>query len=245
MRITLQPAYLLHRRPFRDSSQLLEVLTAEYGRLGLVARGVRRRSRGGSTASLLQPFAPLLLSFSGTGELKTLTGIEAGGGIAPLRGDALLSGFYVNELAVRLLHRDDPQPEVFAAYAVALASLADGTAIETALRIFEFSLLEALGYRVELGVDAADGHAIEDDVCYLYRPGLGLFPQGASGVAEAATGVTDVYAGADLLAMARGDFRGSAGQAAKRLARVTLAELLGGRPLRSRELFRRQRARGR
>ncbi|MEQ8514070.1 MAG: DNA repair protein RecO [Chromatocurvus sp.] len=242
MRITLQPAYLLHRRPFRDSSQLLEVLTAEHGRLGLVARGVRRKSRGGSSGSLLQPFAPLLLSFSGSGELKTLTGIEAGGGIAPLRGDALLSGFYLNELAVRLLHRDDPQPAIFAAYAVALAALADGGAIEEALRAFEFSLLEALGYRVELAVDAAGGCDITDQGCYSYRPGVGLVPQGPSGVAEVSAGV---YAGADLLAVARGDYRGSAGQAAKRLARAALAELLGGRPLRSRELFLQHRQRAR
>lgn len=242
MRITLQPAYLLHRRPYRDSSQLLEVLTAEHGRLGLVARGVRRRSRGGSSGSLLQPFAPLLLSFSGSGELKTLTGIEAGGGIAPLRGDALLSGFYLNELAVRLLHRDDPQPEIFAAYAVALAALADGGAIEEALRAFEFSLLEALGYRVELALDAGAGGAIAYDGYYTFRPGLGLVAQSPRAVADTAR---SLYSGADLLAVSRGDYRGTAGQAAKRLARAALAELLGGRPLRSRELFRQHRQRAR
>lgn len=242
MRITLQPAYLLHRRPYRDSSQLLEVLTAEYGRLGLVARGVRRKTRGGSSAALLQPFAPLLLSFSGGGELKTLTGIEAGGGIASLRADALLSGFYLNELAVRLLHRDDPQPDVFAAYAVALAALADGTSIEASLRTFEFSLLDALGYRVDLASDAERGDSIANDGHYAYAPGVGLVAQRASDVSESAAGI---YAGADLLAVARGDYRGSAGQAAKRLTRAALAELLGGRPLRSRELFRQHRRRAR
>ncbi|SRR6056297_257490 len=242
MRVTLQPAYLLHRRPFRDSSQLLEVLTAEYGRLGLVARGVRRKSRGGSSGSLLQPFAPLLLSFSGGGELKTLTGVEAGGGIAALRGDALLSGFYLNELAVRLLHRDDPQPDIFAAYAVALAALADGGVIEDALRAFEFNLLDALGYRVELVVNGADGGDISDEAFYTYRPGTGLIPQATSAVAEAPGGL---YRGSDLLAVARGDYRGSAGQTAKRLTRSALADLLGGRPLRSRELFLQHRERAR
>lgn len=242
MRISLQPAYLLHRRPFRDSSQLLEVLTAEYGRIGLVARGIRRRSRGGSSGSLLQPFAPLLLSFTGSGELKTLTGIEAGGGIAPLRGDALLSGFYLNELAVRLLHRDDPQRDIFGAYALALAALADGSAIEEALRAFEFRLLEALGYRLELDVDAAGGGAIDDALQYAFHPGAGLFTQTDQGVAEGHSGL---YAGADLRAVARGDYSGRAGRAAKRLARAALADLLGGRPLRSRELFRQQRQRAR
>lgn len=241
MRVTLQPAYLLHRRPFRDSSQLLDVLTPEYGRLGLVARGVRRRSRGGSSGSLLQPFSPLLLSFMGGGELKTLTAIEAGGGIAPLRGDALLSGFYLNELAVRLLHRDDPQPDIFVAYAVALAALADGTALENALRAFEFSLLDALGYRIELLVDGDNGSAVEEEALYSYLPGTGLMPMAMSPVAAAPAAL---YRGSDLLAVARGDYRGSAGLTAKRLARSALADLLGGRPLRSRELFlqRRQRA---
>jgi len=240
MRVTLQPAYLLHRRPYRDSSQLLEVLTAEYGRLGLVARGTRRRSRGGSSGSLLQPFAPLLLSFTGSGELKTLTGIETGGGIAPLQGDALLSGFYLNELSVRLLHRDDPQRDVFGAYALALAALADGSAIEEALRAFEFSLLEALGYRVELDGDASGGVGLDEGMYYRFSPGVGLLPQNA--VADAGSGL---YAGADLRAIARGEYSGSAGRAAKRLTRAALADLLGERPLRSRELFRQQRRRAR
>ena len=242
MRVTLQPAYLLHRRPFRDSSQLLEVLTAEYGRIGMVARGVRRKARGGSSASLLQAFSPLLLSFAGRGELKTLTGVEVGGGIEPLQGDALLSGFYLNELLVRLLHRDDPQPDVFAAYAVALASLAGKAAIDEALRAFEFDLLEALGYRVELEVDAEAGHRIDAAGQYLYRPGVGLFPCVREHVADAAAGV---YRGADIHAVAKGDFHGPAGQVAKRLARAALAELLGDSPLRSRELFRQARQRAR
>jgi DNA repair protein RecO (recombination protein O) len=242
MRVLLQPAYLLHRRPYRDSSQLLEVLCADYGRVGLVARGTRRRSRGGASGALLQPFYPLLLSFSGAGELRSLTGVETGGGIAALRGNALLSGFYLNELLVRLLHRDDPQPEVFRAYALALAELAGSDAadahIESSLRRFEFQLLEALGYRVELDVDADYGAPIDARGHYRFHPAAGL-QRDAGGVAEAG-----VYAGEDLLAVARGDFEGRAGRVAKALTRTALAPLLGDRPLRSRELFRARRAHG-
>ncbi|MFT4768876.1 MAG: DNA repair protein RecO (recombination protein O), partial [Glaciecola sp.] len=103
MRVQLQPCYLLHRRPFRDNSELLDVFSVEHGRLGLIARGLSRRRRGGPLGAILQPFRPLLLSFSGKGELLTLTGAESGGELPPLHGEALLSAFYLNELLLRLL----------------------------------------------------------------------------------------------------------------------------------------------
>ena len=241
MRESLQPAYLLHRRPYRESSQLLELLTAAHGRVGVVARGLRRRARGGSPGALLQPFSPLLVGLAGRGELRTLAGVETGGGLAPLRGDALLSGLYVNELLVRLLPRDDPQPAVFASYAAVLAALADGDPIEPALRRFECGLLEALGYAVAFDRDARAGVAVEPSGLYRYEPGVGLCapPPGAGGAAFA--GAT--FAGADLLRAAAGDFTGSAGKAAKGVLRNALGELLGERPLRSRQLFLRHRQR--
>ncbi len=122
MRVNLQPAYLLHRRPFRDSSQLVELFTAEHGRLSLVARGVHRKARGGSTGAMLQPFVPLLVSFSGRGELKTLTHTEVAGRPQRLSGATLFSGFYLNELLVRLLHRYDPHPPLFASYGDTLSA---------------------------------------------------------------------------------------------------------------------------
>ena len=116
MRVALQPAYVLHSRPYRDSSALVEMFTAEHGRLSLVARGARNRGRKGSLSSLLQPFIPLLISFSGRAELKTLGKLEAAGGGRTLRGERLYSGLYMNELLVRLLHRQDAHPRLFAAY---------------------------------------------------------------------------------------------------------------------------------
>ncbi|MEM8548122.1 MAG: DNA repair protein RecO, partial [Pseudomonadota bacterium] len=118
-RVRLEPAWVLHRRDYRDSSQIVDALTPGYGRLSLVARGVRRPKS--PHRGLLQPFRPLLLSWTGRRELVTLTDVErAPGAVLELTGDALLSGFYVNELVLRLTHRFDPQPELFAVYSETL-----------------------------------------------------------------------------------------------------------------------------
>ncbi|MEP5568378.1 MAG: DNA repair protein RecO, partial [Halioglobus sp.] len=150
MRVSLQPTYILHSRPYRDTSLILEVLCAEHGRISLVSKGARRRTKGGSNAALLQPFVPLLLSFSGRSEMKTLTHVEAAGVAPQLRGERLFSGMYMNELLMRLLHRHDPHPQLFAAYGAALGELADAAPVEATLRRFELGLLEELGYGFSL-----------------------------------------------------------------------------------------------
>ena len=234
MRVSLQPAYILHSRPYRDSSALLEVLTAEYGRLSLVARGARRKVRGGSSGSaLLQPFIPLLLSFSGRAELKSLTAKEAAGKLHELRGERLFSAMYVNELLVRLLHRHDPHPQLFAAYTEALQALARDDVVDTTLRHFEFKLLDELGYSFDLALDADSGERVQAHLWYHYIPDLGLVAK-----ADATEPSRSAYAGADLIIMAGGQFGGSVRVTAKRLLRQALAGHLGDAPLRSRELFR-------
>ena len=161
---------------------MLEVLTAEYGRLSLVARGARRKARGGSSGSaLLQPFIPLLLSFSGRAELKNLTAKEAAGKLHELRGERLFSAMYVNELLVRLLHRHDPHPQLFAAYTEALQALARNDVVDTTLRHFEFKLLDELGYSFDLALDAEDKH----DRIFIDVPG------GASSLTVAAEGASE------------------------------------------------------
>jgi DNA repair protein RecO (recombination protein O) len=241
MRIQLKPAYLLHRRPFRDSSELLDIFSLEYGRLGLVARGLSRRRRGGSLAALLQPFRPLLISFSGKGELLTLTGAEVGGALAPLHGEALLSAFYLNELVLRLLQRFEAQPAVFAAYAAALGELSEAVAtvnlrreLEPALRRFEFALLEELGYAVDLTRVAQTGEPLRKEAQYNLVPELGLRE-----VAGGREGAQGSYRGEDLIAIASGHFavEGSSALAAKRLVRALLHPHLGAAPLRSRGIF--------
>jgi len=239
MRVSLQPAYVLHRRPHRDSSVLLDVLTAEYGRIGVIARGGRRQGRRGAHGALLQPFTPLFMSFSGRAELKTLTAVEAAGRTADLANERLYSSLYLNELLVRLLHRNDPHPGLFAAYGGALEGLAGRDDMDTVLRRFELVLLDELGYRVDFAVDGSNGETVENAAQYYYEPGSGLV-QWRGGRSDAPT----LYSGEHLLSLARGEFDGGARLAGRRLLREVLAVHLGGTPLRSRELFRAARGRG-
>lgn len=236
MRVQLQPCYLLHRRPFRDNSELLDVFSVEHGRLGLVARGLSRRRRGGPLGAVLQPFRPLLLSFSGKGELLTLTGAESGGELPPLHGEALLSAFYLSELLLRLLQRFEVQPAVFTAYGAAIADLSDvagggnaRVALEPALRRFEFRLLEELGYAVDLCTEASRGAAIRADASYALVPDFGF--------RELATASNSSFNGAEVIAIAQGHFHGANGLAAKRMVRILLNPHLGSAPLRSRSMF--------
>lgn len=233
MRVALQPAYVLHSRPYRDSSLLLEVFTAEQGRISLVGKGARRRTRGGSTASLLQPFVPLLVSFSGRNELRTLTQVESAGAATALRGERVFSGLYVNELLVRMLHRHDPHPALFAAYAGALQELEEAASVDVVLRQFEFRLLNDLGYSFDMAVDGRTGELLREDAWYQFHPDNGLVER--YGVADPAH---PAYLGSELLQMSRGDFSGEARLAAKRLMRQALAVHLGDAPLKSRDLFR-------
>ncbi len=233
VKASLQPGYILHSRPYRDTSLLLEAFTAQQGRLSLVSRGARRRTRGGSGSALLQPFTPLLLSFGGRSELKTLTAVEAAGTALLLKGERLFSGLYLNELLVRLLHRQDPHPGLFAAYGRALDGVASSQSVEEVLRQFEFALLHELGYSVDLTVEGDTGEAIRAGCWYHYRADCGLVA--GRDVAEPAA---PAYAGDDLLAMAGGEFGGAARLTAKRLLRQALAEHLGRVPLKSRDLFR-------
>lgn len=228
---SLIPAFVLHSRPYRDSSLLLEVFCAEQGRMGLVARGARAarsRQRG-----LLQPFQPLLLAWRSRGELGTLATVEAAGAPLPLRGHGLYSGFYLNELLVRLLHRHDPHPELYPLYADTLAVLARTPEPEPVLRLFELRLLEALGYGLQLREDRT-GADLDPETLYDYRPDEGAVPLGH---AIEPRGVA--VSGRSLLAL-RGE-RLEDPQVcrdARRLTRAALAPHLGPAPLKTREVLR-------
>ncbi len=233
MRVILQPAYILHSRPYRDSSLILEVFCAELGRLSLVSKGARRRSKGGSNAALLQPFVPLLLSFSGRSEMKTLTAVEGAGSPLALRGERLFSAMYLNELLVRLLHRHDPHPLLFASYGEALGELAAAGEVESTLRRFELGLLDELGYSFSLALDGLSGEGLDNDGWYSFHPDYGLVATMAG-----SDPARPAYAGRDLLAMAGGEFGGAVRNTARRLLRQVLAVHLGDAPLKSRDLFR-------
>ena len=230
MRVLLQPAFVLHRRPYRDTSLLLEVFSQDQGRLGLVARGAaasRSRLKG-----LLQPFAPLLLSWSGAGELATLTAAEEGGRPIPLPPHRVLAGLYVNELLLRLLPRLDPHPGLFAAYETLLAELVAAPGEEPPLRRFEKRLLEELGYGLTLDREAASGTPIVAEEHYCY-----VLDRGPLAAGQAQAGVP--ISGRGLLALRDGMLTDPAVlKEVKRLTRAALAEQLRGRALKTRELYR-------
>lgn len=224
----LQPGYILHQRPYRDTSLLLEVFTRDHGRLGLVARGARgprARSRG-----LLQPFQPLLLSWAGRGELGTLAGVEAAGTARRLPGAVLYSAFYLNELLLRLLQRLDPHPELYAAYGQALAALPDAT--ERGLRLFEKMLLNELGYGLLLDHEAHGGAPVEPQAWYAYE-----LESGPLRVEEHSPDRL-LLAGSSLLSLAADELQDAQSLAdAKRLMRAALSLYLGERELKTREVF--------
>ena len=166
-RVQQQPAYILHHRPFRDTSQLLDVISLEHGKVSLVARGSRAsksRLRG-----ILRPFQPLRLSWFLRSDLGTLTGAEIDAAPLALSGDALISAYYVNELMLNFLHRHDPQPEIFDVYAQTLAALSQSEELAANLRVFEMELLRLLGYALNLEFDANLHEPVEELSSYEYR----------------------------------------------------------------------------
>ena len=219
-----QPAYVLHSRAYRENSALVDFLTPQ-GRLRAVLRSAR-----GKAGTLARPFVPLEAEFRGRGELKNVGRMEAAGVASWLVGDALFSGLYLNELLIRLLPAEDPHPSVFDHYAATLQALAAGRPLEPLLRSFEWRLLDDLGYGFALDTDV-NGDAVEAGGLYRLLTDAGL-----ERVWLVQPGL---FNGNDLLAMAEADWSApSALLAAKRLMRQALAVHLGGRPLVSRELFR-------
>lgn len=195
MRIEQQPAFVLHARAYRETSLLLECLTRDHGRVGLIARGVRRE-RSRTPRALLQPLIPIQLGWAGHGELVTLTHVDATAPGFVLVGDALLCALYLNELVLRITPRQDPQAELFVDYAEALARLARGEGQAWTLRRFERDLLAHLGYGLVLDVDGDSGVPLDPDDEYGYRHEHGPVPW-----RDARDGVR--LRGSALLALAR------------------------------------------
>lgn len=231
MRIAQQPAYVLHVRAWRETSLLLETFTRDFGRVGLVARGVRG-ARARLSRSALEPLQALRMDWSGRGELQTLTAVEPVGAAHAFRGDALLSAMYVNELLVRLTARNDSHPYLFERYARLLDSLADAPSLAWQLRCFERDLLAAVGYALQLETDAGSGEPIERARIYDYLPEAG--PMGAGEQPGRAPPGSVRVRGSALLALAAGTLPGAEDLAAlRRLMRTVIGTHVGERGLQS------------
>jgi len=230
-RVLLQPAYVIHRRPFRNTSLLVDFFCLGHGRIAAVARGARRgKSR---MHGLLQAFQPLRISFSGRGEVKTLTNAESAGAAVPLAGERLFSGFYVNELLSRMLHDHVEHPRLYEVYRETLDALANTALLERVLRRFELELLAELGYAVNLESDCREHEPIAEDKFYRYLPDVGF-----EVARKDENDRKRIFAGAHLLALGRLALEDpETAASAKRLLRQALEVHLGGRPLHSRALF--------
>ncbi len=228
-RLEQQPGWVVHRRPWRESSLLIEFFAREHGRLGLVAKGAR--SARSPWRGLAEPFTPLLASWSRRGEMGTLTGLEPAGVRRNLTGRALWCGLYVNELLLRLLERDDPHPEVFDACDLVFAGLAAGELPQSMLlRRFELSLLQGMGVAPDFRADAAGGDPIDPGGLYHLQPEAGFVPVDRAGAG--------VFSGAAIRAITAGitDNRETAREM-RELMRALIDHHLAGRELASRRLL--------
>lgn len=231
MRIVHQPAFVLHHRPFRETSLIIDLFTEEQGRVSVIAKGVRvARSK---TRALLQPFTPLLVSWCGKTELMTLRSVEINQVPIRLKKMSLLSGFYLNEMMLRLLPKHDSQPRIFTLYHETLLALEQTERQQKVLRIFEKKLLEELGYGLQLKHDLSV-KPFHSDCYYRYIPEFGfeLFTPDHASLPRT------VFLGKSLLALANEDFEDEESlRDAKRLMRLVLSSVLGDYVLHSRKLF--------
>ncbi len=227
MSVERQPAFVLHTRAYRETSQLVDILTPDFGRVRTVARGARKQ-RG------LQPFTELEVCWRGKSDLKSLVSWETRQTTCLLTGAALYSGLYLNELLVRLVHESDEHSALYRTYQRTLALIASGDNPEVALRQFELSLLRELGYGLELSVDAFAGEQITTADWYWFEPTVGLERR------NRASGDDRIqwFSGSSIQAINASDFsQAQVRRDAKRLLRLALKPLLGDKPLQSRLLF--------
>ncbi|ATG16806.1 DNA repair protein RecO [Providencia alcalifaciens] len=225
-----QRAFVLHSRPYSETSLLIDFFTEGEGKIRLLAKGARRNRS--PLRGCLQPFTPLLIRWSGKGEIKTLINADPVSLALPLSGTVLYSGLYLNELTARVIEFGTPYSSLFFDYLNCLQVLAGSERTpESALRQFELALLSYLGYGVDFLHCAGSGEPVTDAMTYRYREEKGFI---GSLVIDQLT-----FTGKQLKALAEREFPDADTlKAAKRFTRIALKPYLGGKPLKSRELFR-------
>ncbi|HEX8963396.1 MAG TPA: DNA repair protein RecO [Rhodocyclaceae bacterium] len=228
-RIDGTAAYLLHAHPYSETSLVLDVFARDFGRLAVLARGARRPRS--ALRGVLMSFQPLELSWFGGGEVKTLAKAEWVGGLPLLTGKCLLLGYYLNELLLKLLPREDAHAVLFDAYGDALTALSRGAAEAAELRRFEKILLRELGYGLALDREAGSGEPVQADRQYLYLVERGAVPAAGDEGLPTISGKT-------LLDLAADDYADPRTLAeSKGLMRQLVGHYLGGQPLQSRRVF--------
>ena len=228
-------AFVLHAYPYKETSLIVEFFTRTHGRVAAVAKGAKRP--GSRLRGLMMAFQPLAIAWSGRSELRTLHVAEWQGGIPQLGGPAILCGFYLNELVLKLLPRDDPHERLFEAYAEAVLALGNGSEPEPVLRQFERAFLQEIGYGLVLDRDPASGLPIAPERRYRYEPGRGPVEVPA-GVREGPENGLEL-SGSTLLDIAAGAFRNPVTLAqSKALMRALINHQLGEQRLATRRLFR-------
>ena len=230
LRFNHEPGYVLHTRPYKESSLLIDVFTRHHGRFMLLAKGARRVKR--SQRGIVMPFKPLLFSWSGRGQLPVMTAVEATAHIAEFNLQTIQSGCYINELVLKMLHRYDEHAVLFDHYDVAIHDLASGIEQSSVLRIFEKQLLKEAGFGLILDHDSDTGAAIESEASYCYLPEQGPIRE----TAQISAGLN--IDGKTLLALEDEQFPTDRVRTqARQLTRALIARQLDGKPLRSRNVL--------
>ncbi len=228
-RVTGQPAFVLHSYPYKETSLIVELFTRDYGRVALIAKGAKRPHS--QLRGVLQTFQPLTTGWTGKNELRTLTDADWVGGMLPLEKTALLCGFYLNELLVKLTARDDAHAKLFDHYVSTLNQLAHNEPAPIVLRKFEMALLKETGVAADLTRCTATRTKVLADVHYVVDPDRGPRPERDEDMAPRVAGKT-------LLDMEREDYTDPATQAqSKQLMRYLLSWHLGGAPLNTRQIL--------
>lgn len=236
MKVEHQPAYVLHHRPYRDTSALVDFITPDHGRLSGLVRGVYRKHKDAAVQrALLQPNTPLLLSWFGKTSLKTITSIES---VAPpftCSGERLYCAFYINEVLTRLLPPNEANVILFERYSTVLKSLSETEPVEPILRSFEYHLLATIGYALDLGRDCMTGDPVHPHHYYQFRVDRGVQFYSAQPPQNSKLAI---YSGAILLSVAQQDWESEHTRlGAKHLMRCWLGHYLGKKPLKSRSFF--------
>lgn len=251
MKAELENAYVLHSRPFKDTSLLVDFFTENFGRITLVAKGARQQKKKGNF--LLQPFVSLKISWQGKGQLKTLTSTEITTAIVDddkiididknnknLEKKYLYSGFYANELLTYLLPFDEPNSDIFSLYANLLSALKNKFNLEKTLRLFEFSLLSELGYGIDFIHASISGELIEASKQYYYEPSEGFvcIDTVDAGLESSSIASRHVFDGVVILGIYSQEYNHEAvRQAAKYIARKSMDNILLGKKIKSRDFF--------